>query len=205
MKEGTRFGISILTLMALGVAAGIAWRVELEARFGWDSLLWTTRFHRTVPVVVALFIVWAARVARVGNRAGFVGALMVFTLPGYLAANVALHTTFGRFGPGFWVALPFWAMIPLSLCLLYRLFGAPVTLLKVIGSTLLFVLSWPIATFVRNFFEHRGGDDFIHALKSGFIIPFLVVSLGLPLLPVPTRIFRRKPEPVVDGETGQVG
>jgi hypothetical protein len=204
MKEGTRFWISILTLVALGVAAGIAWRVELETRFGWNALVWTTRFFRTVPAAVALFIVWAVCVSRVRHRAGFVGALMVFALPGYLAADVALQTTFGRFGPGLWIALPIWSMLPLSLCLLYRLFGAPVTFLKVIGSTLLFVFSWPLATFVRGFFEQRGGEDFIHALKSGFIIPFLVVSLGLPLLPIPAGIFRRKAVPIADAEAGQV-
>jgi hypothetical protein len=47
------------------------------------------------------------------------------------------------------------------------------------------VVSWPLAIFVRSLLEQRGSADLIHALKSGFVIPFLVVSLGLPLLRFP--------------------
>lgn len=203
MKEGSRFWISILTLVVLGVGAGFAWRLELEKRFGWDALAWTNGFYWTVPAAVVLFIAWAATFAAVHDRAGFVGALMAFFLPGYLGASLALHAVFGRFASGFSIALLFWLLIPLSLCLLYRFFGVPATLVKTVCSTLLFVLSWPIATFVRTFFEQRGSADIIHALKSGFIIPFLIVSLGLPLLPFPARHFRRKAVAVADGEAGQ--
>ncbi|HSI11568.1 MAG TPA: hypothetical protein VK961_05965 [Chthoniobacter sp.] len=197
--------MAILTLVALGVAGGVAWRVELERRFGWDALAWTSGFFWTVPVVVALFIAWAACFASVHNRAGFVGALMAFFLPGYLGANIALHAVFGRFAStfSFSFALVIWLLIPLSFCLLCRLLGAPITAVKTICSTLLFVLSWPISTFVRDFFEERGSDDFIHALKSGFIVPFLIVSLGLPLLPYPARTFRRKAASIGGCEAGQ--
>jgi len=206
MKEGMRFWMAILTLVALGVAGGVAWRVELEKRFGWNSLVWTSRFFWTVPVVVALFIAWAAYFASVRNRAGFVGVLLAFALPGYLGADLALYTAFGRFASGFSFsfALVIWLLIPLSFCLLCRLLGAPVTAVKTICSTLLFVLSWPISTFVRDFFEQRGSDDYIHALKSGFIIPFLILSVGLPLLPTPTEICRSKRASLAEREAGQV-
>lgn len=205
MKEGTRFRMAFLSLVSLGVAGGVGWRVELEKRFGWDALAWTHGFFWTVPVVVALFIAWAAYFASVRNRAAFAGALMAFFLPGYLGASIALHVEFGRFASGisFLIALMVWLLIPLSFCFLCRLLGAPVTAVKSICSTLLFILSWPISTFVRDFFERRGSDDFVHALKSGFIIPFLVVSLGLPLLPFPARISRRKAASIAGHETGQ--
>lgn len=192
MKEGARFWVSLATLVAVGVTAGIAWRVELERRFRWDSLLWISKFHWTVPVAMALFIVWAACFAPVRNRVGFAGALMAFVFPGYLAATVALQAAFGRFGSGFVIALVLWLAIPSALCLLYRLFGVPITILKTLGATLLFAGSWPIAIYVRRFFEDRGGSDTIHALKSGFVIPFLVIALGLPLLPF-AAAFSRKP------------
>jgi hypothetical protein len=49
-------------------------------------------------------------------------------------------------------------------------------------SSVLFVVSWPVAVWLLEVVDHRGGADLIHALKSGFVIPLLVVSLGFPLL-----------------------
>jgi hypothetical protein len=39
-----------------------------------------------------------------------------------------------------------------------------------------------LAIWLLEVVDHRGGADLIHALKSGFVIPLLVVSLGFPLL-----------------------
>lgn len=185
VKGDARSWLPIFSLLALGVAAGVGWRIELENRFGWDGLKWTTGHYWTEPVAVLLFIAWAAWVAPVHNRAGFVGALLIMAFVGSLATRLAADFLFARFGASFFVSLAIWLLIPVSFGALGRLFGAPVTLLKTICSTLLFVLSWPVAIFVRTFFEQRGSSDFIHALKSGFVIPFLVLSLGLPLLAFP--------------------
>jgi hypothetical protein len=200
MKEGIRGWAPFLTLLTLAVAAGVAWRMEVEWRFGWPGLLWTTGHYGIVPVAVALFIAWVVWVTPVRNRPGFIGVLVVYALPATLVADLALHAEFGRFGPSSLLALMVWLMIPLSFCLICRLFGAPITALRVVGAAVLFAASWPVAAFVRGFFEDRGGSDFIHALKSGFVIPFLVISLGLPLLALP----RRKPSDSCEMASGQV-
>jgi hypothetical protein len=66
-----------------------------------------------------------------------------------------------------------------------RLFGAQVPLNAMLLSALGFVASWPVAVAVRPLFETRGAPDPVHALKSGFVIPLLVLSLGAMLLPLP--------------------
>jgi|GEM_PF-2382368 len=76
----------------------------------------------------------------------------------------------------------FWILFPLVFCLLCRAFGFSIRWPLIVFSCVLFVLSWPAAVYLRSFIETIGSDDLIHALKSGFVIPFLVVSLGLPIL-----------------------
>lgn len=45
--------------------------------------------------------------------------------------------------------------------------------------------AWPVACWGLAIVDHIGGSDPIHALKSGFVIPFLVVAVGIPFLAVP--------------------
>ena len=72
--------------------------------------------------------------------------------------------------------------MPLTFGLLCRLFGVRVRLLPVLASAILFMLSWPLAAYAFYFVENHGDPDFIHALKSGYVIPLHILSLGLPVL-----------------------
>ena len=73
--------------------------------------------------------------------------------------------------------------------------GAQISIGAALLSAVLFVVSWPLAVFVRSFFEKLGSPNPIHALKSGFVVPFLVVSLGFPMLhfPAVTPVLRTAP------------
>jgi hypothetical protein len=189
MIESRRGWAPAVTLLLLAVSAGIAWRVELERRSGWDGLAWIGYFHWAVPLCVGLFIAWTVWAARVRHPAVFVLALTCFAAAGYSVVSLAVHLMYSRFGSikTFGIAISVWPLIPLLFCLL---FGAPISLGRAIGSTALFVVSWPAAIFVRGFFEQIGAPDVIHAVKSGFVIPFLILSLGFPLLRIPARSFR---------------
>jgi hypothetical protein len=146
-------------------------------------------------------------------------ALAAFAVVGYVAAEFLLKCGLGS-GPRtiflfsdsaaieserqnakmLMIASPFlWALIPIAFCQLCRAFGFGISVGRQVVSALLFVASWPLAIFVRSAFEDRGGQDLIHALKSGFVIPFLVLSLGLPLLRFswPTSRHRRASTPSV--------
>lgn len=45
--------------------------------------------------------------------------------------------------------------------------------------------AWPVSCGALAILEHKGGSDPAHALKSGFVVPFLVVAVGLPFLAAP--------------------
>jgi hypothetical protein len=207
MNERRQSWLPSITLLLLALTAGLAWRIELELRSGWASLAWLGYFHWAAPIFVAAFIAWVAVFAAVRRRAAFVSAVVGLAVVAYDIAEIALRFFFdagpsaaftavslghgdlgvgiGRFEVLRWLSLAAWSLIPLSFCLLCRLFGAPVTLPRALCSAALFVVSWPVAVFVRGFFEQHGSPDGIHALKSGFVVPFLVVSLGIPLLHFP--------------------
>lgn len=205
-----------ITLLLLALASGVAWRAELELRGGWQSLKWIGYFHWAVPVCVLAFIVWVVSCVRVQRPWLFAAVLVWFASISHVALKIALplyfgggfyemHAMtilgFGNFNAGqdrlwiLWWGLPlFWFLIPLAFCLFCRVFGAHITIARALASAVLFTVSWPFAIFVRGFFEDRGSPDLIHALKSGFVVPFLVLSLGLPLLR-PATARHRVPAP----------
>lgn len=193
-----------VSLIILALASGFGWRIELESTTGWASLAWVDTFHWTVPVAVAGFIVWASLVAPVRQKMAFCCALGGLACVGYFGTGLALRLFFATGPSAFFfivdlgngnadlgmaifqilqsavlLVLPF---TPLVFCFVCRCFGASISLFHAVTSTILYLLSWPIAVLVRMPFEDIGGADLIHALKSGFVIPFLVLSLGYPLL-----------------------
>ena len=88
-----------------------------------------------------------------------------------------------------WLLTIFWTLLPLALCAICHACGTQIRMSAALCSALLFTHRWPVATGVRSFIENRGSRDLIRTLKSGFVIPFLVGSLGLPLLRFPSLGF----------------
>lgn len=213
MNKYVRNRLPDLMLLILAIASGLAWRAELELRSGWAGPAWLFYFHWAVPVCVLGFISWAVWFTQVQHTYWFVTSLLVFAFLSYLAIEMLLgfylsptstcvnSLTFLLFGdlnihfrwlwifP--WVELFLWILIPLAFCAILRGFGIRVGVSTALTSAGLFVASWPLAIIIRSFFDQRGGSDMIHALKSGFVIPFLVVALGIPLLQ-PLSIQRQK-------------
>ena len=195
-------------LCALGVLAGWIWRQELEWRSGWPGLAWIGYFHWAVPIGGALFVAWAAIFADVPRRWLFTGTLAVLSVPVYWFVDWLLRMMFAG-GPMLFagamfasdgdykrasgmlaiyslmvMALPIlWPFIPVALAMIAWLFGARPRWTLVAGGAVLFLLAWPLAILARMLVEDIGGhDDPIHAVKSGFIVPFLFVALGIPIL-----------------------
>lgn len=174
--------------------SGIAWRAELEWRGGWAGLTWITYFHWAIPVCGLAFVSWVVRVTRVQRPSTLAVSLVVFFSLSYVVFyQLNLHMSRWVVLPGLmqwmvWSIPVFWALLPLAFGLICRASGASVRISSMLASCVLFVLSWPLSIFVRSFFEERGSPDTVHALKSGFVIPFLIVVLGFPLLRRPSRV-----------------
>lgn len=187
-----------ITLWLIALLSGIAWRAELELTTGWASLDWIGQFHWAIPAGVLAFILWVLSVTRVQRPWAFAATLLVYSTAAYVIVEHLLMTAFGRvillgdegmdaiarrIGIEKLVHFLLIVLLPLTFGLLCRLFGVRVRLLPVLASAILFMLSWPLAAYAFYFVEQRGmpGDP-IHALKSGYVIPLLILSLGLPLL-----------------------
>ncbi len=185
---------ALIKLLILAVLSGVAWRAELEWRGGWAGLTWITYFHWAIPVCGLAFIAWVVGLKLVKHPGMFAAALVGFFSLSFVFFDQAARLCYSR-----WVVLPglmeallwatpvFWAMIPIFFGVICHVFGVRLGWWRLGISSALFVMSWPLAMVILDLTGHRGGADVIHALKSGFVIPLLIVSLGYPLLHRPTK------------------
>jgi hypothetical protein len=60
-----------------------------------------------------------------------------------------------------------------------RLFGKKVPWEALLASVMCMFVSDPIARSLLRLVDHPGGSDSLHAIKSGFLIPFWVFAIGL--------------------------
>jgi len=190
----------LLAVLALALVAFIdagLWRLELEWH-GWDGLAWIDWFHAAVPAGIALFLGWVLLVAPLALRGRLRLAVMLAVAAAVLGTLAAWSLRLG-FATGS-RALPLATMspvlhtvlritwlpvllsAPIATCVIARSAGLRVTLLHAGISIALFCAALPISRALLVVTTHRGGSDAVHALKSGFVIPWLVIALGIPFL-----------------------
>jgi len=188
-----------LVLIAL-IDAGL-WRLELAWR-GWDGLGWIDWFHLALPAGIALFVGWVLRITSLAPRARLrLGVMLAVTAAGLGAlASWSLRLGFATgsralplatMSPVLAVALrmawvPVLLSAPIAMCAIARSTGLRVTLLRAAISVAVFCAALPLARALLVVTGHRGGSDAVHALKSGFVIPWLVIGLGIPFLRTPS-------------------
>lgn len=188
----------IVSLIATAVLCGLLWRIEVEYR-GWAGLLWLSYFHYAIPAGFALFLLWANHCIDMKwqQRVFFNLTAAWYGAGVYLALALSLSCTFAS-GPAalvtLWHKQVWWSYLCASSSFLVMLFlpvGAYLILTafrkKVRSHFLVFgiagmLLSVPLSIVLLFLFQHKGGHDTIHAIKSGILIPFWVFSLGLLIL-----------------------
>lgn len=165
---------------------------------------WTARFvpgvdnprYRT-GLMVVLFVVMCA---------GAIGAsFMLECFFGGPWSEVALCMVLHLFVPHSW-PLPsaqmiiwlmpvFWMLFPVVFFKVCGIYGVKVPGVRMAFSVLGFLAAWPLAALVRMPFDDRPPQHFveifenpnlIETFKSGFVMPFLVLALGLPLVRIPS-------------------
>lgn len=183
----------------VSLLTGILWRAELELRWGWASLDWIGAIHWAVPVGAGAYLAWMLYELRdlpPQRRQLMVVLSAALGVAAYVGGGTAMAWANNR-----WVGLlPRWqcSMILVSPVVVYAALGAvyytaaahlasPSRAGKVAGAVL-YIAAFPAACFLLRITEHRGGFDSIHAVKSGFVFPFIAFGLGLPLA------LRKKPE-----------
>ncbi|UTW61427.1 hypothetical protein KFE98_15625 [bacterium SCSIO 12741] len=185
----------LLSLILSGLLAGLIWRLEVEYH-GWAGLKWISYFHYSIPAGILLFFVWSnaqiqltAKKRLFFNLSGLVFTVVVLGLlelslrGAFISGPSAFihHMTAPRWllfasQYGILILLP---LIPIGLFFMIRLFGMRPPYRNLFFSLAGLVVSVPICVLLLDLVNHRGGADEIHALKSGFIVPFWFFFLGI--------------------------
>lgn len=200
----------LASLLIAGVASAAIWWAEVHLR-GWDGLEWINYFHLAVPFGTLVFLVWLnfhCGVPSLPKRFAYLSSVIVFVVGAYLVTGWSLRWHFG--GIRVWMPFDEWPItyklslfsiylvfptIPVTFLLLSRCFGVQFRKLGIVVGMASYVLAIPLAVFIIAVVRHKGQADSIHAIKTGFCIPFLMAGLGLPF------VFRKREEIQPDEST----
>jgi hypothetical protein len=187
--------VPLLSLIVVALLCGLIWRLEVD-HHGWEGLKWLSYFHVAIPAAFGLFLIWSNLFVRlpwhrrliINSIAIIYGFLIYYFLVSSLVYqfNTGPSALFMRMSTPYWkhilyqnlsfVLIPF---LPLGTFLILRLFGKKVPVPALITAIVCIIFSGAVAEMLLLLVQHRGGHDYIHAIKSGFLIPFWVFSIGL--------------------------
>lgn len=184
----------IHTLIFISLLIAAIWRVEVEAH-GWESLTWLEYPHMAIPVGGAIFLAWIFYIARTsvflprillvafvwGTLASFIlnFAASSFFVGGPTSILYAMYL--GKlFEHMVWISPLIWGASILVLYAAYRWFFRFPRPIWIVGFGL-WMGSWHLGLLMITVLPERGYHDLVHALKTGWMIPFCVIAVGLPL------------------------
>ena len=197
MKPTQRIKQSI-SLIFSALIIGLIWRLEVEYQ-GWAGLIWLSYFHWAIPIGFILFLVWANMQFRMqlNKRIVLNFSATIYGILLYFGLSITLSFYFIGGPTGIllnsqipewlsyalqWAFFPLILLHPIGAYLLLKLFNKTPTPKYLLCSIVGFILSVPLAVLVLELVQHKGGQDIIHTLKSGVLIPFWVFSFGTLLL-----------------------
>ncbi len=207
--QRTRAVAAWVSLFVVALICFLLWREEVFRR-GWDGGRWMWYFHWAIPEGVALFILWLAVFSNVQppvRRGILLVAAVLYAWLVYDWTGRALQYYFGPPGPplNFMLLLKYgegWAddwdryknsiywvypVIPVGAGLIAWGSGVRVTIAKWILCVALFLAAPSLSLKVLDYVRPGAEVDGLHVIKTGCIIPFLVIALGIPFLPFPSR------------------
>lgn len=189
----------LVSLLFISIVSAVAWRVEIEWH-GWTGLIWLRYFHLALPFGVLLFIGWAIfwcdvqprrRQALFGISLVATGVILSFltvivlhyhflTGPSAFVTMLSLgEIKFALLGGSLYIVWPF---VPTVAWIVLKLYNTNTRIMSLLLSIVVFVCAFPVAISILAMLDHRGGTDMIHAIKSGIIIPWLIIALGIPYI-----------------------
>lgn len=183
-----------ISLLWLALVCGGLWRWEVEYH-GWRGLIWVSYFHYAIPIGFGLFLLWANALIEAGWSKRVALNLLViiyaFFLYKYIYISIyinynsgpsafAMVMTFSRrellfYGRLILFLIPF---MPIGISLILRLFRFRQRILYVITSLVGMLISVPLTGLILRLIDHKGGNDPLHALKSGLLAVFWVFFMG---------------------------
>jgi len=189
----TKKTYSAIGLIAVATVATAVWRAEVLAhpQGGWDFVAYT---HLAVPLGIGLFIAWLAVVAPVPTLARRMG-LVAVTVMGAAIWYPLLR--FAMLAPYSWLMFDSSVTLRIKLYSVYVLmpltpvlfawllwcFGAKPKASQLVVSVLIYVAAVPTSAGLLRLFHYEIERYLVDAVKTGLIIPFLIVGLGVLALP----------------------
>ncbi len=186
-------------LLLFSFLSFLTWRVEVESH-GWSGLTWLSYFHWAIPICLLSFIAWVNIFFNFGTiqKRAVVNSFLVFwVMVGFFVFALSLQSIFIA-GPSAFVhhfMMPKWQLylirfvafvvfplFPLIALSSLRIIRIKIPPKYIFFSQVMFLLAFPLSVLLLTVIPHRGSPDIIHAVKSGFVFPFLFFSLGFPLI-----------------------
>ncbi len=187
-----------ITLFIIAILCGAIWRIEVEYH-GWNGLNWIGYYHWAVPISLIIFLFWAnllfdfslkKRLA-INAAALLISAFLLYWLSKFLVFlfNAGPSAMLMHFQMGEWTRL-FYSyaiyilipLFPISAAIILRLANVKCSWYYVAISVIAMFLSIPLACYILDWTNHIGGANYIHAIKSGVLIPFSLFSMGFVLI-----------------------
>ncbi|MFK7971793.1 MAG: hypothetical protein AB8F95_15610 [Bacteroidia bacterium] len=189
----TRYRYPSLIIIAL--ISGLLWRIELEYH-GWAALIWIRYFHWAVPIGFGLFLFWANAFVEFSIKGRIIAniAAIVFGLLLYHGVMLNFDAVFGMGLMGLmmdskvprftiWLLIvasyAFVPLIPVFVFFLLKIAKQAPRLIYLLYAFIGMIISVPVAMSMLDYVKHIGSTDLIHTIKSGFIIPLWMISIGL--------------------------
>ena len=179
--------IPILSLVFCSIIIAIIWRVEIEFH-DWKGLSWLRYFHWSIPVGFLLFLLWLNQVLIVKSKVLFNALFIVLSFLFFsllkclveplcirgIASNEVLFSSFS-------IGVTFILLV--SFYFIYKQIKSSIVISRILYLPVFVLLSIPFSIYFLKTVNHVGSPDFIHSIKSGFIIPFWCCSIGYLFLP----------------------
>jgi len=183
------------SLLILAILCGTIWRIEVEY-YGWTGLKWITYFHFAIPIGFGLFLLWANCFfdLTISQRILINLTAILFGILLYFGLAISLTYLFNTGPSAFLMEMqtPEWKstlyrysifilipLIPIVTYFILRIFRIRKSLKNLLYGIIGVIVSVPISVILLELLNHKGGQDYIHLVKSGFIIPLWVISIGL--------------------------
>lgn len=185
----------LISLAALSILCGIIWRCEVEYH-GWTGLIWIGYYHIAMPISFVLFLFWANQFFKLNSpkRILMNTFAIILALAIYVSIRTSVYYVYTGGPKGLFLYLSnsefmlklkkYQALItiplsPIAVFALLKVFKLKPSIKQLLLSELMLIISLPLSMFLLYVVDHEGGYDELHAIKSGFLIPFVIFTFGL--------------------------
>lgn len=184
----------MISLLIISILSGLFWRVELQLH-GWRGLGWLNYFHFSLPIILGLLLVWInsitelSLIKRIFYNITFLVALAIVLIGAFLSVSyynpkiigAALYINYGKnaalITKTIWIGSII--LTPLMFALLSKIALQEINWKRITIGSVLYWFSFPIAMALIWLFNHKGLPNYLNAIKSGIVFPFLILGIGI--------------------------